>query len=49
MVSGILRAIERFAAQRAWNDPDAVWVTLMGLVELVGERLPAAVRSDCRS
>jgi hypothetical protein len=32
MVSGILRGIERFAAQRAWNDPDAVWVTLLGLV-----------------
>lgn len=32
MVSGILRAIERFSQQRAWNDPDAVWVTLLGLV-----------------
>ena len=31
-VSGILRAIETFARQRAWNDPDAVWVTLLGLV-----------------
>ena len=31
MVSGILRAIETFAQQRAWNDPDAIWVTLLGL------------------
>jgi len=33
MISGILRAIERFSEQRAWNDPDAVWVTLLGLVD----------------
>ena len=32
MVSGILRAIETFSQQRAWNDPDTVWVTLLGLV-----------------
>jgi hypothetical protein len=32
MASGLLRGIERFTAQRAWNDPDAVWVTLLGLV-----------------
>jgi hypothetical protein len=32
MVSGILRAIETFSRQRSWNDPDAVWVTLLGLV-----------------
>ena len=32
MVSGVLRAIETFASQRAWNDPDTVWVTLLGLV-----------------
>ena len=32
MVSGILRAIETFSQQRAWNDPDAVWVTLLGLI-----------------
>jgi hypothetical protein len=32
MVSGILRAIETFAQQRAWNDPDAVCGTLLGLV-----------------
>lgn len=32
MVSGLLRGIERFTMQRAWNDPDAVWITLLGLV-----------------
>lgn len=32
MVSGILRAIETFSQQRAWDDPDTVWVTLLGLV-----------------
>lgn len=32
MVSGLLRAIERFALQRAWSDPDAIWITLLGLV-----------------
>ncbi len=32
MVSGLLRAIEHFALQRAWNDPDAIWITLLGLV-----------------
>ena len=32
MVSGVLRGIERFAAQAAWNNPDFVWITLRGLV-----------------
>lgn len=32
MVSGLLRAIETFSRQRAWNDPDQVWITLLGLV-----------------
>lgn len=32
MVSGLLRAIERFALQRSWNDPDAIWIALLGLV-----------------
>ena len=32
MVSGVLRAIETFSRERAWNDPDAVWITLLGLV-----------------
>jgi hypothetical protein len=32
MVSGLLRGIERLSQQRAWNDPDTVWITLLGLV-----------------
>lgn len=32
MVSGILRAVETFASQRAWDDPDGVWIALLGLV-----------------
>jgi len=32
MVSGVLRGIEKFAAQAAWNNPDLIWITLRGLV-----------------
>ncbi|MBV9081863.1 MAG: hypothetical protein JOZ62_04245 [Acidobacteriaceae bacterium] len=32
MVSGLLRALETFASQTAWNDADVVWFTLRGLV-----------------
>src|SRR5207302_431754 len=32
MVSGVLRGIEKFAAQASWNNPDLVWITLRGLV-----------------
>jgi hypothetical protein len=32
MVSGLLRAIETFTQQRAWDDPDAIWISLLGLV-----------------
>ena len=32
MVSGLLRAIETFSRVRAWNDPDQVWVMMLGLV-----------------
>ena len=32
MVSGILRGIETFATQSAWNYPDLVWITLRGLI-----------------
>ena len=32
MVSGVLRGIEKFAAQAAWNNPDLVWITLRGMV-----------------
>jgi hypothetical protein len=30
---GILRGIEKFAGQAAWNDPDLVWITLRGLID----------------
>ena len=32
MVSGLLRGLETFAMQSAWNDPDTIWITLRGLV-----------------
>lgn len=36
MVSGLLHAIETFAKQKAWNNPDAVWFTFLGLVNWSG-------------
>jgi hypothetical protein len=35
MASGLLRALETFASQRAWNDPDVFWVSLLTLVNWV--------------
>ncbi len=35
-VSGLLRAMETFASQLAWNDPDLVWNTLLNAVNWVG-------------
>lgn len=32
MASGLLRAMETFASQRAWNDPDVYWLALLSLV-----------------
>jgi hypothetical protein len=32
MVSGLLRGLETFASQSAWNNPDTIWITLRGLV-----------------
>ena len=32
MVSGLLRGLETFSAQTAWNNPDSVWITLRGVV-----------------
>src|SRR5258708_35576541 len=31
MASGLLRAMETFASQRAWNDPDVYWISLVSL------------------
>src|SRR5437016_14289456 len=35
MVSGILRGLEGFAPQQAWNDPDLYWTSLKRLVNWV--------------
>lgn len=35
MTSGLLRAMEIFASQRTWNDPDVYWVSLVSLVNWV--------------
>lgn len=35
MASGLLRAMETFASQRAWNDPDVYWVSLLTLVNWI--------------
>ena len=33
MVSGLLRGLEKFAGQAAWNNGDVVWITLRTLVD----------------
>ena len=35
MASGLLRAMERFASQRTWNDPDVYWNSLVTLVDWI--------------
>lgn len=35
MASGLLRAMETFASQRGWNDPDVYWVSLLTLVDWI--------------
>jgi hypothetical protein len=35
MGSGLVRALETFASQRAWNDPDVYWISLVTLVNWV--------------
>jgi hypothetical protein len=35
MASGLLRALETFASQRAWNDPDVYWRSLVSFVNWV--------------
>src|SRR5512138_131435 len=35
-VSGLLRAMETFSSQAAWNDPDLIWMTLLSLVNWIG-------------
>src|SRR5438876_6235417 len=36
MVSGLTRAFETFASQRAWNNPDVFWMALVSLINWVG-------------
>lgn len=36
MVSGLMRAFETFASQRAWNDADVYWMALTTLINWVG-------------
>ena len=36
VASGLLRAFETFASQRAWNDPDVYWIALVSLVDWLG-------------
>jgi hypothetical protein len=35
MASGVLRAMETFASQRAWDDPDVYWLSLVSLVDWI--------------
>ena len=36
MVSGLLRALETFSRQAAWNDADLPWLMVRGLVDWTG-------------
>lgn len=35
MASGLFRTMETFAAQRAWNDPDVYWMSIVSLVDWI--------------
>lgn len=36
MVSGLSRALETFASQRMWNNPDVYWMALVTMINWVG-------------
>ena len=36
MVSGLIRGLEKFSVQAAWDDPDLPWLVTRGLVNWVG-------------
>lgn len=36
LCSGLLRALESFAAQAAWNDPNRYWISVLALTNWVG-------------
>jgi hypothetical protein len=39
MCSGLLRAMESFSNQASWNDPDRYWISILTLVNWVGNVL----------
>jgi hypothetical protein len=39
MCSGLLRVLEGFSSQAAWNDPDRFWLAVLALVNWVGNVL----------
>ncbi len=39
MCSGLLRVLEGFAQQAAWNDPDRYWMSILTLVNWIGNVL----------
>jgi hypothetical protein len=39
LVSGLLRAMETFSNQAAWNNPDRYWISILTLVNWVGNVL----------
>ena len=39
MCSGLLRAMESFANQSAWNNPDRYWISILTLVNWLGNVL----------
>src|SRR5215831_16972316 len=39
MCSGLLRVMEAFSNQAAWNDPDRYWISLLTLVNWIGNVL----------
>jgi len=36
MVSGLMRALETFASQRAWNNADVYWIAIVTLINWIG-------------
>ena len=36
MVSGLTRALETFASQAAWDNPDVYWIALTSLINWIG-------------
>ena len=36
MISGLTRALETFASQRPWNNPDVYWIAIVTMINWVG-------------